>query len=120
MTASKFFQLLLINNYCLDVVTYNTMIRGLSKEGLIDEAMVLFSKMKENSCLPNAATYETLIRALLVRNKNEQAVKLLREMISKGLLMGSSNEDSKFMTPREVGQILEWESRSSNQMTSVE
>ncbi|RYR26691.1 hypothetical protein Ahy_B02g060983 isoform B [Arachis hypogaea] len=27
--------------------------------------------------------------------------------------------DSKFMTPREVGQILEWESRSSNQMTNI-
>ncbi|MED6133870.1 hypothetical protein PIB30_032333 [Stylosanthes scabra] len=75
--------------------------------------------MKGNGCLPNAVSYETIIRAHLARNKNEQAIKLLNEMVSGGLLMCSSNEDSKSMTPRELGQILEWESCSSNQTESV-
>ncbi|MED6140819.1 hypothetical protein PIB30_097112 [Stylosanthes scabra] len=96
-SAREFFEHLLVNNYCLDVVTYNIMISGLAKEGLIDEAVALFSKMKGNGCLPNAVSYETIIRALLARNKNEQAVKLLHEMISEGLLTNNSNKDSKFM-----------------------
>ncbi|QHO53892.1 Protein Rf1 [Arachis hypogaea] len=81
----------------------------------MDEAMTLFSKMKGNVCLPNAVNYETIVGALLASNKNEQAVKLLHEMISEGLLMGSSNEVSKSMIPSEMGQVLEWESRSSNE-----
>ncbi|KAL4394806.1 hypothetical protein AHAS_Ahas02G0188800 [Arachis hypogaea] len=92
---------------------------GLCKESLIDEAVTLFSKTKGNGCLPNAASYETVIRALLARDENEQALKLLSEMISKGLLMNNSKEDSKFMTPSEVEHILEWEPCSSNQTRSV-
>ncbi|XLT47403.1 hypothetical protein HN873_040007 [Arachis hypogaea] len=112
-TAREFFEHLLINNCCLNVLTYNIMISGLCKEGLMDEAMTLFSKMKGNDCLPNAVNYETIVGALLGSNKNEQAVKLLHEMISEGLKV------SKSMTPSEMGQILEWESRSSNERHSV-
>ncbi|MED6216415.1 hypothetical protein PIB30_007393 [Stylosanthes scabra] len=64
-------------------------------------------------------TYETITLALLARDENDQAVKLLHEMISKGLLMNNSKEDSKFMTPFEVEQILEWKSHCSNQKKSV-
>ncbi|MED6122638.1 hypothetical protein PIB30_041580 [Stylosanthes scabra] len=118
-TAREFFEHILVNNYCLDVVTYNIMISGLAKEGLIDEAAALFSKMKGNGCLPDAVNYETIIRALLARNKNEEAVNLLHEMISEGLLTNNTEKDSTFMTPREIGQILEWETCSSNQTKNV-
>jgi len=65
---------------------YNVMVNGFCKEGLFDEALSLLSKMEENGCTPNAITYQTLICALFENNKNDEAVKLLREMIARGLL----------------------------------
>jgi hypothetical protein len=40
----------------------------------------------DNSCIPNAITYETFISSLLKRDKNDYAVKLLPEIIAKGVL----------------------------------
>ena len=62
------------------------MINGLCKEGFFDEALSLLSQMEDNGCTPDALTYETLIRALFESDKNDKAVKLLREMIARGLL----------------------------------
>jgi pentatricopeptide repeat domain-containing protein 1/leucine-rich PPR motif-containing protein len=42
--------------------------------------------MEDNGIIPDAVTYETIIRALLYKDENEKAEKLLREMISRGLL----------------------------------
>jgi len=56
------------------------------KKGLFDEALSLVSKMEDNGCTPNHVTFETLICALFEYNKNDEAVELLREMISRGLL----------------------------------
>ncbi|MED6122829.1 hypothetical protein PIB30_043581 [Stylosanthes scabra] len=41
--------------------------------------------MKGNGFSPNAISYETIVGALLARNENEQAKRLLREMISQEL-----------------------------------
>jgi pentatricopeptide repeat domain-containing protein 1 len=42
--------------------------------------------MKDNSCVPNAATYEIIIRSLFDKDQNDMAEKLLCEMIARGLL----------------------------------
>jgi len=42
--------------------------------------------MEDSGCTPNAVTYEILIRALFESDRNDKAVKLLREMIVRGLL----------------------------------
>jgi pentatricopeptide repeat protein len=42
--------------------------------------------MKDNCCIPNAATYEIIIRCLFDKDENDKAEKLLREMILRGLL----------------------------------
>ena len=62
------------------------MINGLCKEGFFDEALSLLSKMEDNGCTPDGVTYEIIIRALFESNRNDNAVKLLREMIARGLL----------------------------------
>ena len=77
---------LLIKGYNLTVWTYTIMINGICFEGLLDEAEALLSKMEDNGCVPDAVTCETIIRALFENDKNERAEKLLREMISRGLL----------------------------------
>jgi pentatricopeptide repeat protein len=42
--------------------------------------------MEDNGIIPDAVTYETIIRALFYKDENEKAEKLLREMITRGLL----------------------------------
>jgi pentatricopeptide repeat protein len=42
--------------------------------------------MEDNCCTPNGVTYEIIIRALFESDRNVKAVKLLREMIARGLL----------------------------------
>ncbi|KEH17453.1 pentatricopeptide (PPR) repeat protein [Medicago truncatula] len=86
-----------------DMYTYNILIDGLCKggrlknaqdifqdllikEGLFDEVDALMSKMDDNGIIPDAVTYVTIIRALFHKDENEQAEKLLREMIARGLL----------------------------------
>ncbi|RHN51685.1 putative pentatricopeptide [Medicago truncatula] len=62
------------------------MINGLCLEGLFDEAMTLLEKMEDNGCTPDVVTYETIIYALFKNDENDKAEKLLREMITRGLL----------------------------------
>jgi pentatricopeptide repeat protein len=54
--------------------------------GLLDEALATLSEMKDNSCIPDAATYEIIIRSLFDKGENDKAENLLREMIARGLL----------------------------------
>jgi pentatricopeptide repeat domain-containing protein 1/leucine-rich PPR motif-containing protein len=84
--AQKVFEDLLGKGYNLNVYTYTAMIHGFCKYGLLDEALATLSKMKVNSCIPDAATYEIIIRSLFDKDENDKAEKLLREMISRGLL----------------------------------
>jgi pentatricopeptide repeat protein len=53
---------------------------------LFDEALALLSKMKDNNCIPNAATYEIIIHSLFNKDENDKAEKLVREVIARGLL----------------------------------
>jgi len=62
------------------------MIQGFCSHGLFDESLALLSKMEENVCIPNALTYEIIIRSLFDKDENDKAEKLLREMITRGLL----------------------------------
>jgi pentatricopeptide repeat protein len=84
--AQKVFEDLLVKGYNLDVYTYTAMIHGFCNNGLLDEALATLSKMKDNSCIPDAATYEIIICSLFDKDENDKAEKLLREMILSGLL----------------------------------
>ncbi|KAI9121861.1 hypothetical protein K1719_007251 [Acacia pycnantha] len=61
-------------------------ISGLCRQGMLDEAMILLPKMKENDCLPDLITYKMLLGALLAKRENDKAEKLLHEMIDSGIL----------------------------------
>jgi pentatricopeptide repeat protein len=62
------------------------MIQGFCDKGLFDEALALLTKMKDNSCIPDAATYEIIIRSLFNKGENDTAEKLLREITTRGIL----------------------------------
>ncbi|QCD92315.1 Pentatricopeptide repeat [Vigna unguiculata] len=70
--AQEIFQDLLIKGYPLD--------------GLVDEALSLWSKMENNGCLPDAIAFEIIITALFEKDETDKADTFLREMISRGLL----------------------------------
>ncbi|XLT95028.1 hypothetical protein HN873_016690, partial [Arachis hypogaea] len=52
--AKVIFQDLCIENHRPNVRTYNIIINGLCKEGLLEEALALRSEMADNGCLPDA------------------------------------------------------------------
>ena len=60
------------------------MLKGLYKEGLIDEASELLEKMDGNSCTPNDRTYNTTIQGLLQQNETSKAMKYLKIVVDKG------------------------------------
>ena len=50
------------------------MIKGLCKEGLIDEASELLEKMGGNGCSPNDCTYNAIVQGLLQHNETPKAI----------------------------------------------
>lgn len=53
------------------------MINGFCLRKLINDALKLFPKMKENGCNPDAVTYKTTIHSLFNNNEDEKAEKLM-------------------------------------------
>ncbi|KAG5064176.1 hypothetical protein JHK85_005359 [Glycine max] len=70
---------------CLNVRRYAVMINELCKEGLLDEALVLQSRMEDNGRISDAVTFEIVICAFFEEDENDKAEKL-RKMIARGLL----------------------------------
>ncbi|KAJ4794433.1 Pentatricopeptide repeat-containing protein [Rhynchospora pubera] len=68
-----------------DVITYNTVIDGLCKEGAVSKAFCLFGKMHSLGVLPNTVTYTTLIGGICMQGAIKKALELLDCMASKGL-----------------------------------
>ena len=63
--AKEIFQLLSVKGCHPNIRTYNIMINGLRREGLLDEADALLLEMVDNGFPPNAVTFDPLVRALL-------------------------------------------------------
>ena len=66
------------------------MLKGLCKEGLIEEASEIFEKMDGSGCSPNDHTYNTIIQRLLQHNETSKAMKYLEIMVDKGFSANST------------------------------
>jgi pentatricopeptide repeat domain-containing protein 1 len=44
-----------------DVITYNSLIDGYGKAGLLTEAVIVFEEMKDEGCEPDVITFNSLI-----------------------------------------------------------
>jgi pentatricopeptide repeat protein len=84
MIGRELFNTLPTKGLQANVRTYNIMIKGLCKEGLLIEAMELFEKMEENGCSPNDFTYNTIIQGFLQHNETSWVVKYIKTMVDKG------------------------------------
>jgi pentatricopeptide repeat protein len=60
------------------------MIKGLYKDGLLNEVRKLFEKMEENGCSPNHVTFNTIIQGFLQHNETSWVVKYIKMMVDKG------------------------------------
>ena len=62
------------------LVTYNTLLAGLGKEGRTKEANELFTAMISNGCHPNTVTYNTLVDCLCRSDEVDLAIEKFSEM----------------------------------------
>ena len=60
------------------------MLKGLYKEGLLEEASEMFEKMDGCGCSPDDRTYNTIIQGLLQHNETSKAMELIKIMVDKG------------------------------------
>ncbi|KAF5959159.1 hypothetical protein HYC85_000368 [Camellia sinensis] len=77
----------MISNGCLpDIVNYNTILSALCKNGNADLAMEIFEKLREiGSCPPDVSSYNTMFSALWNNGDRTQALRMVSEMIEKGI-----------------------------------
>lgn len=70
-----------------DIVSFNTLMKGLCKEKRVKEALDLKGRMEEANVAPNQISYTILIDGLCVGGEVDNAMELVREMKLKGLNM---------------------------------
>jgi pentatricopeptide repeat protein len=69
-----------------NVQIYTTIINGLCKEGLLDEALEAFRNMEEDGCPPDEFSYNVIIRGFLQHKDESRAVHLIGEMRDRGFI----------------------------------
>ena len=84
--ARKLFSELFVQGLQRDVQIDDTIINGLCKEGLLDEALEAFRKMEEDGCPPNEWSYNVIIRGFLRHRDESRAVQLFGEMRDRGFV----------------------------------
>ncbi|XP_074560200.1 uncharacterized protein LOC141816294 [Curcuma longa] len=67
-----------------DVVTYSTLIAGLCRAGMVEEAWNVVDQMLQGNCAPNAHSYTPFLQAYCSQGKVEAAMRLMEAMRSLG------------------------------------
>merc|ERR1719253_59618 len=67
-----------------DVVSYNTVLKGLAKQGETDEALKLLANMQNRFLVPNMITYNTVMDAAVRGGRASEAWQLLATIQSAG------------------------------------
>ncbi|KAL6200417.1 hypothetical protein ACLB2K_030198 [Fragaria x ananassa] len=84
--AARIFSKMVHGGHCVpNVVTFNTIIKGLCRMGDNNEAIQFLRKMEERGCQPNVVSYNTIIDSLCKKTLVVDAMNLFSEMISKGI-----------------------------------
>ncbi|XP_054782762.1 putative pentatricopeptide repeat-containing protein At3g16710, mitochondrial [Prosopis cineraria] len=63
-----------------NVITFNTLFQGYSREGRPLEAISVLKLMKKKNCVPDYISYATLLHGLLKWNQIRDALKIYKEM----------------------------------------
>ncbi|KAK4757601.1 hypothetical protein SAY87_018902 [Trapa incisa] len=70
-----------------DIISYTTLIHGLSKEWNVEKAGGILAKMRKEGLEPNLITYTTIILGFCKKGKLEEAVTLFRITEDMGIMM---------------------------------
>jgi len=100
-------------NCKLDIITYNTLLKGYCNMGDVKRAMRLLGKMEAHGMMPNDVSYNCLINAAVSTSNYEQAWETVRMMQQKGVqvdqytisIMMKAMKKSRH--PRQVARALE-------------
>lgn len=68
------------NGVNLNLLDYNTLLRGCLKKSEYDDAIKIFNIMQENEVYPSLATYTILTGTYLQNNEIEKAIELFNRM----------------------------------------
>ncbi|XP_026432374.1 pentatricopeptide repeat-containing protein At1g62930, chloroplastic-like [Papaver somniferum] len=90
-----------------NVVTYNTMIRGLFSNKMFLEAAKLIIKTEEEGCLPNSKTYDTIINGFLGGKETGKALQFLRKMYGRHFASSDSTVINGGSGGKETGNALQ-------------
>ncbi|MFS7900260.1 putative tetratricopeptide-like helical domain superfamily [Helianthus anomalus] len=71
-----------VNSCSTSVVTYTSLIHGLSESNNLDEAMAFLEEMETKRIDPNVYTYSSLINGLCKYGRSSDAMQLLKVMVS--------------------------------------
>ncbi|XP_026441938.1 pentatricopeptide repeat-containing protein At3g22470, mitochondrial-like [Papaver somniferum] len=68
-----------------DTVSFNTMIHGYCRKDMLEEAMLVFSRMKQREIRPTAVTYNTLLWGLYQVGRITSAERFFEEFLASGV-----------------------------------
>ncbi|XLS58487.1 hypothetical protein HN51_008242 [Arachis hypogaea] len=71
----------------VDVAGYSTIVDSLCKDGLLSEALSLFSEMITKGLQPDTITYNCLIHGLCTFSRWQEAASLLSKRKQKGIML---------------------------------
>lgn len=103
-----------MNGNCkLDIITYNTLLKGYCNLGDVHRATKLLSEMEAHGLMPNDVSYNCLINAAVSTSNYEQAWETVRMMQHKGVkvdhytisIMMKAMKKSRY--PRQIARALE-------------
>jgi len=72
-----------------DVITYNTLMKGYSKAGCMDQCLEVFQLLKQRSISPSQVTYGILLDGYINENQLESAAKVFSDMSAEGYAMNT-------------------------------
>ncbi|CAM6087259.1 unnamed protein product [Calypogeia fissa] len=67
-----------------DIYTYNSLINGLGKAGLLDDIFELLKEMRQKECIPDRVTYNSVINGFSKAGIFKEVFELVDEMTEKG------------------------------------
>ncbi|KAK2985344.1 hypothetical protein RJ640_008695 [Escallonia rubra] len=81
--AIEYLEIMVSRGCYPDIVTYNTLLTALCKDGKVDIAVEILNQLSSKGCSPVLITYNTVIDGLSKVGKTDCAIKLLDEMRGK-------------------------------------
>ncbi|CAG8648380.1 15341_t:CDS:2 [Rhizophagus irregularis] len=111
------------NGVNLNLLDYNTLLRGCLKKSEYDDAIKIFNIMQENEVYPSLATYTILTGAYLQNNEIEKAIELFNRMkndnFKKSEVIRLLDSASKLEDNKVIEKLFHTISKTESQLSNV-